>query len=77
MITLTLNANDFYSIENDLSKALVKFSYGKLNVIQANKLAKSVVPKMDFSNSALAHKGVNWYAKEILDVVDYKALAAI
>lgn len=55
-----------YSIENELSKALYKFSYGKLTVKQAEMHAAEVMKNFDKTNEGLAHKGINWYAKQIV-----------
>ena len=46
-----------YTIESELTKALMQFSFGKLTVAATN---------WDSSNEALAHKGLNWYAKQII-----------
>lgn len=66
---ITMTAKDLNSIEDDLSLALVKFSHGKLDINQSRDLARVAIKKLDFSNSALAHKGVNWFAKEIIDSI--------
>ena len=74
---ITITDKDLDSLEKDLSLALVKFSDGKLNIKQSKILAKVAIKNIDFSlNSALAHKGINWYAKEILDIVDFDKIAS-
>lgn len=55
-----------YTIESELASALFRFSYGKLTVEQAEKKAKEIAPNYDTSNEMLAHKGINWYAKQVL-----------
>ena len=55
-----------YSIQDELAKALYKFSYGRLTVNQAEKRAKEVMKNFDETNEGLAHKGINWYAKQIV-----------
>ena len=59
-----------YSIQGELAKALYKFSYGRLTVEQAEKRAEEVMKNFDSQNEALAHKGINWYAKQILKNMD-------
>ena len=59
-----------YSIQEELAKALYKFSYGRLTVEQAEKRAEEVMKNFDPQNEALAHKGINWYAKQILKSMD-------
>lgn len=55
-----------YSIQDELAKALYKFSYGRLTIVQAEKRAEEVMKNFDPQNEGLAHKGINWYAKQIL-----------
>jgi hypothetical protein len=33
---------------------------------QARQKAKEIAPNYDMDNEMLAHKGINWYAKQIL-----------
>ena len=73
MITITNKVLKY--LENDLSEALIKFSSGKLNSNEANKIACSTIKNIDFENSALAHKGVNWYARQIIDIIDFTKIA--
>ena len=75
MITLEVTEVDKISLQKDLSIALVNFSYGKLNKFQADDLAKVAIKNIDFKNSTLAHKGINWFAKRIIDVIDFDTLA--
>lgn len=37
-----------------------------MNVLEAKKKATVAAAKWDSSNEALAHKGLNWYAKQLL-----------
>lgn len=55
-----------YTIESELTKALMQFSFGKLTIVEAKKKAAVAVRNWDSSNEALAHKGLNWYAKQII-----------
>lgn len=71
---IALKDKDKMLLQKDLSLAIFRFSYGKLSDNQSKGLAKKVIKNIDFSNSALAHKGVNWFAKEIIDVIDFDAL---
>ena len=64
---ITITSNDLSSLVNELSKALIKFSNDKLENSQAKRIAEIAIKNIDFNNSALAHKGVNWYAREIID----------
>ncbi len=58
-----------YTLENELAIALFKFSYGKLNIAEAREKAKEVLPYYDTSNEMLMHKGLDWYAKQLLAVM--------
>lgn len=55
-----------YTIEGELAKALVRFSYGRLTIDEAKEKASIAAKNWDSSNEALAHKGLNWYAKQLL-----------
>lgn len=52
------------TIESELTNALLRFSFGKLTVDEAKEKAAVDAKKWDSSNEALAHKGLNWYAKQ-------------
>jgi hypothetical protein len=73
---ITVTEKDLASLENELQLALVNLSSRKLSSDQAKKLAKQAIKNIDFSSSsALAHKGVNWYAKELIEIIDFDAMA--
>lgn len=54
------------TIESELVKALVRFSFGRLSVDEAKEKAIVAAKNWDSTNEALAHKGLNWYAKQLL-----------
>lgn len=55
-----------YTIESELTKALMQFSFEKLTIAEVKKKAAVAATNWDSSNEALAHKGLNWYAKQII-----------
>jgi hypothetical protein len=55
-----------YTIEGELTNALLRFSFGRLTVDEAKEKAKAAAKNWDSSNEALAHKGLNWYAKQLI-----------
>ena len=60
------------TIESEMTKALVMFSYGRVGYAKASEIATQAAPIFDEEskkNEVLAHKGVNWYAKELLKIV--------
>ena len=60
------------AIESEMTKAFVMFSYGRVGYTKAAKIASQAAPIFDEEsrkNEVLAHKGVNWYAKELLKIV--------
>ncbi|PEZ29499.1 hypothetical protein [Bacillus cereus] len=71
---ITLTQSDINSLSKQLSNALVNFSEGKLRDSDAEKIAYVTIQNIDFSNSALAHKGINWFAKEILKKINYDSV---
>lgn len=69
MTTLTKESQGL--LARQLSEALEKFSGNKISTETANKVADMALRNVDFSNSTLAHKGINWYAKELLKKINY------
>ena len=56
------------SLEKKLSKAIYKYSFGKLTVEEADSKAAETIGNFIESSAnspSLAHKGVDWYAREI------------
>lgn len=60
------------TVERKLTKALYEFSFGKLTEEQAKDKAKEVAPKIDLNNEVLQHKGINWYAMQLLEAMGLK-----
>ena len=61
-----------YTVKGELIKALHRFSYGRLTLKQAIAAAEKFAPVYEREserNEMLAHKGVGWFAKEVLKVV--------
>ena len=58
--------NKVYTVESELANALFRLSFGRLTYEQAEDKARKTAPKLDLNNEVLAHKGINWYAKELL-----------
>jgi len=58
-----------HTVESELAMALFRLSFGKFTYEQAEEIAKEYAPKFDLENEALAHKGINWYAKELLKIL--------
>lgn len=53
-------------VEKELTRALLNFSFGKMSLEQVEETAKRVAPNYDLNNEMLMHKGINWYAKQII-----------
>lgn len=70
MTTATLE-NDKTLIEKDLRNALVLFSNDLLSEQRAATIAKSTLSRIDIDNPILAHKGINWFAQEILKTIKF------
>jgi len=58
-----------YAIK-EMTTELVRFSNGTLDTVKSTELAKMAVSEIDWSNSALMHKGVSWIAKNYLEKLD-------
>jgi hypothetical protein len=58
-------------LTNQLADALVKYSDKRLSSDIAEKVANIALKNVDFSNSTLAHKGINWFAKDLLKRIKY------
>ena len=74
---IKLSDGILYGLECSLGLTLLKESKGKLNLMQCNALANKFINKLDLDNSALMHKGINWYAKEILSRIDFSEIGKI
>lgn len=55
-----------YTVETELADALFRLSFGRLTFVQAKEMAKRAAPNFDMNDGMLAHKGINWYAKQLL-----------
>ena len=53
------------TVERDLAMALFRLSFGRLSAEQA----RQVAPNYDMEDDMLGHKGINWYAKQLLAVM--------
>ncbi len=71
---MTITKEDLFLVEKRLAIALNKLSNGRLNTQLSGKIAHSAINDIDFNNPALAHKGVNWFASQIIDAVDFSAI---
>lgn len=58
-----------HTVESELAEALFRLSFGRFSYEQAEIIAKKVAPKFDANDEVLAHKGINWYAKELLKIL--------
>ncbi|GAA4881726.1 hypothetical protein GCM10023310_72210 [Paenibacillus vulneris] len=67
----TLTKENKSLLVDQLSEALVKFSDKKMSFSIAKKVADIALKNIDFSNSTLSHKGINWYAKDLLKKIRY------
>ena len=54
------------TIENELANVLFQLSFGKLTFKQAQSKSKEMARNFDIDDDMLAHKGINWYAKEVI-----------
>ena len=59
---------DIYEeVKRDLARALVRFSYGRIGIEEADaKAAVAAKYYLESDNEALRHKGINWYAKQMI-----------
>lgn len=69
----TLKTNQT-ALQRNLKDALIRFSMNRLNVEQANLLSASLLETTDFNDKILSHKGINWFAKEVIDSIDFDKL---
>lgn len=65
-------------IKTEMAKALIRFSGNKLSETKAAELSEKaalIFAKAIEENEILAHKGLNWYAKELLKSLKLPELA--
>jgi|GEM_PF-6725325 len=55
-----------YTLEGRLAYALCRFSYGTVNLENAKEIAKKYLPILTNHDTALKHKSVESYARDIL-----------
>lgn len=65
-------SNEKYSLENMLAEAIFKYAVGKVTIEEAKQIADDRIE--DFrenckTSSSLAHKGIDYYAREIVRVM--------
>lgn len=65
---------DRIALARDLAGAIVKISKGTVTTNIAELVASRVVTTLNFENTAVAHKGVNWFAKELIDNYDLSSI---
>ena len=71
-VRVTARRTRKHTVESEMAKALYKYSFGRLTVKKAKETAAKFAPVFEEEskkNEVLAHKGVNWFAKEVLKVV--------
>lgn len=51
--------------EKEMSSLVMRFAKN-VEVTRASQIAKDIVAKIDWNNSALMHKGLSWIAKNYL-----------
>lgn len=56
-------------IEKPLALALFEYSYGRLTVAEAERKAIEVAPNLVKGIHMFGHKGITWYAKQLLAVM--------
>lgn len=71
---MKVTENDKISLAKELSKKLLNLSCGRLTEEQSDYIAKSAIDNIDFENSALVHKGLTWYAENIIDMIDFERI---
>lgn len=67
-----MTINDKYSMENMLAQRIFKYACGKVSIDEAKQIASDRID--DFkekckTSSSLAHKGLDYYAREIVRII--------
>lgn len=55
--------------EKELAGLLFQYAYGRLSVAEAEKKAKEAAPNLVKNMESFGHKGLNWYAQELVAVI--------
>lgn len=63
---MIINKNDKLNLKKELANSLLIFSNGFLDNKKAFYIANQIIENIDLNNSALAHKGIHWLARDIL-----------
>lgn len=70
MLLDTISSQVMMTLTKDLADALVYFSEKAITQEKANFMAEKTMKSVDLHNSAFAHKGINWLAKELLKTIN-------
>ena len=65
-MTTEQNTRFVQYVDMTMVKELLRFSKGRLSDDEAKDMAKVVISKIDWNNSALMHKGISWIAKNYI-----------
>ncbi|QST02022.1 hypothetical protein IMZ31_21465 (plasmid) [Pontibacillus sp. ALD_SL1] len=55
-----------YMLRDQLAGALLEFANTPLDKKTAQRIAEQALTNVSFENEQLAHKGLNWFAKELV-----------
>ncbi|MEE1314345.1 MAG: hypothetical protein UHS49_01075 [Faecalimonas sp.] len=61
----TVDSNFLEFAEKELVVCVMRFANG-IGESKASQIAKEIIEKIDWNNSALMHKGLSWMAKNYL-----------
>jgi hypothetical protein len=57
--------------ENELKSNILRLTKGTISQHEASALAQQAIDVLDWSNSALQHKGFGWIAGKLLEKIGY------
>ncbi|WP_077368416.1 hypothetical protein [Anaerosalibacter sp. Marseille-P3206] len=72
MIT-TIDKSFLDFAEKEIKNQMLTFLKRPMEEIEVERLAKEVVKKIDWDNSALMHKGLSWIAKKYLEQMEMQS----
>ena len=69
---LSINKETTHYYECELRGNMLRLTRGGISQHDVNALAQKAVAELDWSNSALQHKGLGWIACQFLERAGYK-----
>lgn len=73
-IVIEITDKDITNLQIELAETLYRLTAGRLKKEKCESIAEIHIKKIDFNNPALTDKGINWYAQQIINAIDFSRI---